>query len=330
MASVTGRGMTWRVNLAVRRSATMPPPSRLIMLVLSDIADAGTAETPPHHTPSLAQLAAETGQSLATVKRHLADLEADGWIERIRPTDAERVRRVRTRYRLQVPSQGSAQAVLQPPDDPEQGSQGADSGDEDTAHSEPEHGSHRADHGGTRLTVTPDTAHTEPEHGSHRAIHKEDTLTPDTPITTSPSSAGADNENPQTGKTRKRSPKRPAATDVAARFDDFWTVYPRRRDIGDAEKAWTKAVNDLGADPQTLIDAALVYAYQRKGKDPAYTKLPATWLNKRCWLDEPDPAYTQPATTPATGQPGPRRPSTTDQRVAQGLALAEYYRARGE
>jgi len=94
---VSERGKTWRINLAVRRSATMPAPSRLIMLVLSDIADKGTAETPPNHTPSLAQLAAETGQSLATVKRHLGDLEAEGWVERIRPSDAERVRRVRTR-----------------------------------------------------------------------------------------------------------------------------------------------------------------------------------------------------------------------------------------
>lgn len=97
---------------------------------------------------------------------------------------------------------------------------------------------------------------------------------------------------PDTDKpARKRSPKRPAAAAVAARFEDFWKVYPRRQDIGPAEKAWTKAINDLGADPQDVIDAAIEYAMKRKGQDPAWTKLPATWLNARSWLNEPDPVY---------------------------------------
>lgn len=130
------RGLTWQVNLAVRHSLTLPAPSRLIMLVLSDIADAGTAETPPQRTPSLAELAAETGLGIATVKRHLALLEAEGWIERKAPTDAQRVRRVRTQYRLLVP----------------QGSQRAES-----SHAGP--------------TVSPDTAHPDTEQGSQRATN---------------------------------------------------------------------------------------------------------------------------------------------------------------
>jgi len=91
--------------------------------------------------------------------------------------------------------------------------------------------------------------------------------------------------------TRKRATRRTPKGVVAPRFDDFWGVYPKRKDRGDAEAAWTKAINDLHADAQAVIDAALVYAMQRKGQDPQWTKLPATWLNKRCWLDEPDPAY---------------------------------------
>lgn len=91
--------------------------------------------------------------------------------------------------------------------------------------------------------------------------------------------------------TRRRGAKRPPANTVADRFDDFWKVYPKRQGKGDAEKAWTKAVNTLGVDPQTIIDAALVYAYQRKGQDPQWTKQPASWLNARRWEDEPDPSY---------------------------------------
>lgn len=30
---------------------------------------------------------------------------------------------------------------------------------------------------------------------------------------------------------------------------------------------------------------------KRKGQDPQYTKQPASWLNARCWEDEPSPAY---------------------------------------
>lgn len=116
---------------------------------------------------------------------------------------------------------------------------------------------------------------------------------------------------------RKRSPKRPPAATVAPRFADFWSVYPRRKDIGPAEKAWTKAVNENGTDPQVIIDAAIEYAMKRKGQDPQYTKLPATWLNARSYLDEPDPAYKPPVITgpspAATAMPRPFAEVRADQ-----------------
>lgn len=92
-------------------------------------------------------------------------------------------------------------------------------------------------------------------------------------------------------KTSSSSRRRRNTRPVAARFEDFYRVYPRREAPADAEVAWTKAIEDVGADPQTVIDAAISYAMARKGKDPTYTKLPATWLNKRCWEDEATPAY---------------------------------------
>lgn len=146
-------GMKWRVNNAVTRS-TLPPFARLIMFVLSNRADTRTAVIPDEHTPSLSTIADESGLGLATVKRHLNILEADGWVRRERPTDEERVRGVRTRYRLAI---GSAKST-------------AHSEPRSTAQSEPseasEHGSQRAVPG---LTESLGTAQAEPRHGSQRA-----------------------------------------------------------------------------------------------------------------------------------------------------------------
>lgn len=94
-------GLKWRVNNAVKCSA-LPPPSRLIMFVLSDRADVRTAMIPAGHSPSVGDLAAETGLGDATVKRHLASLEAFGWIARERPTAEQMARHVSGTYRLMI------------------------------------------------------------------------------------------------------------------------------------------------------------------------------------------------------------------------------------
>lgn len=93
----------WEVTKAVRASR-LAAPARLVMFVLADVAEVGTAEIPERFTPSLSVLAHETGLNESTVKRHLKDLEAAGWVERSRPTiEAARLRSERTRYRLTVP-----------------------------------------------------------------------------------------------------------------------------------------------------------------------------------------------------------------------------------
>jgi hypothetical protein len=97
---------------------------------------------------------------------------------------------------------------------------------------------------------------------------------------TSSSSSGAQSATKRRTRSRANRP-------VAPRFDEFYRAYPRREAPGEAEAAWTKAIEDVGADPQLVIDAAALYAISRKGQDATYTKLPATWLNKRCWEDEP-------------------------------------------
>ena len=76
-------------------------------------------------------------------------------------------------------------------------------------------------------------------------------------------------------------------------FGAFWTVYPKKRAREEARKAWIAAIK-RGADPKHIVDAAQAYARERFKQDPKYTKYPATWLNKGCYDDEPDP------------QPGPQ------------------------
>ncbi|GAA1065270.1 helix-turn-helix transcriptional regulator [Streptomyces asiaticus] len=71
-------------------------------------------------------------------------------------------------------------------------------------------------------------------------------------------------------------------------FGAFWTNYPKKKAKEEAKKAWIAAI-ERGADPQHIVAAAQGYARERAGEDPKYTKHPATWLNKGCYDDEPDP-----------------------------------------
>lgn len=100
----------FEVTKAVRAS-DLPAPARLVMFVLADVAETGTAEIPEQFTPSLKVLAGETGLNESTVKRHLNDLEAAGWVDRRRPTiDDARLKGERTRYRLTIPGRTQSPA----------------------------------------------------------------------------------------------------------------------------------------------------------------------------------------------------------------------------
>lgn len=92
--------------------STLPPPARLIMLVLADAADAESAAIPEQFTPSLSELAQYSGLNRATVARHLNDLEASGWVVRVRPDVADaRANGAKTCYRLAI---GSGRTVPPP------------------------------------------------------------------------------------------------------------------------------------------------------------------------------------------------------------------------
>lgn len=81
---------------------------------------------------------------------------------------------------------------------------------------------------------------------------------------------------------------RPAGSGAAdPRFAEWYAAYPVHKARGDAETAYAKAIRE-GADPDALLAAAKRYCDDPQVID-GYGKHPATWLNKKCWLDEPAP-----------------------------------------
>lgn len=96
---------------------------------------------------------------------------------------------------------------------------------------------------------------------------------------------------------------------TASAFDEFYTAYPRKKQRGQAEKAWTKAVKHT--DPAVIVSGAVQFRQwcERDGKDPQFIPYPSTWLNGKGWLDERDP-----------------EPLTAAERRQQGFAdlLAEF------
>lgn len=78
-------------------------------------------------------------------------------------------------------------------------------------------------------------------------------------------------------------------------FNDFWEVYPKHLQKGEARKAFFKAVQRVG-DAETILEGA-----RRMAADPnlpvkQFIPYPATWLNRDGWDDEPFP--------PREGVPG--------------------------
>ncbi|WP_405848072.1 helix-turn-helix domain-containing protein [Streptomyces niveus] len=105
-------------------------------------------------------------------------------------------------------------------------------------------------------------------------------------------------QQPSVNQLHKDSSSPPAQTergssDQAGQYLDafgaFWLVYPKKKAREEAKKAWIAAIG-RGAEPQHIVDAATGYAKERAGEDPKFTKYPATWLNKGCYDDEPEPA----------------------------------------
>lgn len=72
-----------------------------------------------------------------------------------------------------------------------------------------------------------------------------------------------------------------------AQFAEFWIAYPKKKNKGDAEKAW-KAISP-GTDLIAKILNALLQAKQSKDwakESGKYIPYPASWLRAKGWMDE--------------------------------------------
>jgi uncharacterized protein YdaU (DUF1376 family) len=108
-------------------------------------------------------------------------------------------------------------------------------------------------------------------------------------------------------------------------FEEFWSAFPKREGSNPkvpAEVSYRREVAK-GADPPAILAAARAYAAAQKrengGAKSRYTMQAATWLNKKCWLDE--------APTKPNGQATLNLEDLTEEKWISWL---EYCRPRGE
>lgn len=107
--------------------------------------------------------------------------------------------------------------------------------------------------------------------------------------------------NPETLKPRDKKnlseSAAPHRTTNHDRFDEFWAEVPKGRKSGkdDARRAFARAVQRAKGGADEIIDGMRRYAADPNlPEDLHFVKLPATWLNKGCWDDEPLPPRNDP------------------------------------
>lgn len=89
-------------------------------------------------------------------------------------------------------------------------------------------------------------------------------------------------------------PSKPKAkrTPKVSRFDELWAVYPkikRKTDKAEAKRVFDRLTNGKEKiDPDLIINAVKRYAASNWDYD--WEPLPTTWLNKRRFMDYPEPA----------------------------------------
>lgn len=75
-------------------------------------------------------------------------------------------------------------------------------------------------------------------------------------------------------------------------FDDFWSLYPRKKSKGQARKTWAKLVADRVLTPtvqQYIVDHLAIRVKDDDAwinGEPQFIPHPSTWLNAEGWEDE--------------------------------------------
>lgn len=92
-----------------------------------------------------------------------------------------------------------------------------------------------------------------------------------------------------------KKPKKTKKKIEDTRFDEWYSIYPKKVERKKAEQAYLKIVNE-GQDEQELVEGAKRYAKHCADKqvEKQFIKYPASWLNAGCWTDELEDIKTNP------------------------------------
>lgn len=88
------------------------------------------------------------------------------------------------------------------------------------------------------------------------------------------------------GKNTSASADAERAADLDADFDEWYALFPRKRDRGHAVKAYKAARKEVGRE--TLLATLRQQLPELEERNPEKRPYPATWLRGQRWLDEPD------------------------------------------
>lgn len=118
------------------------------------------------------------------------------------------------------------------------------------------------------------------------------------PIAPKPSVEPSEEPSDLFGSVEPQRNVREAKAEKQDRFDEFWSVYPKKAGKPAAQKAWDKAIKKT--DPEKIIAAASVYA-GTDGVARGFVKYPQGWLNEERFNDadlQPQPPVPPPSQPP--------------------------------
>lgn len=124
-----------------------------------------------------------------------------------------------------------------------------------------------------------ETANVAPQHHNSDAVPRPDPTRPDP----SPKGEVKDHDHPDGAIVPIR----------ASRFDEFWSLVPRKVGKDKARSAYAAAVKRAG-DEQTIIDGMRRFAADPNLPEKQFIPHPTTWLRRGGWGDEPLPPRNDP------------------------------------
>ncbi|MET4788260.1 hypothetical protein ABIF64_000438 [Bradyrhizobium japonicum] len=228
--------------------------------------------------PSMAMLAEGTGTSESTVRRMLHELEQQGWVS----VDRSQGRHSNS-FELRVPTLSTDERVQ--PCQPVKGFN-------NTNPVNPWKGN-------PVKSSTPTLSTGDGQKSESRTANRTAKEIDSLPL---------DLGDEDSGRRRSETPE-----EIESSFEEWWKQYPKKADKQTALKAYRAVIKKKKlATPQQLLAGVMRYAAERSGKDPQFTKHPATWLNAGSWGNETAAPITSTinqngsvVSTPPSNQPPP-------------------------